>query len=307
MSSERTGEAPVGVDESAATPSAETDDTVEEAPFDSILMLLSSILMLHSELEEAVTKPKTKPPAKQASRTGTNARANGSTASNNGSTATKPHAVKARRTSRRRSPARRAPQVCVCIPTYNEALNVRPFVRAVLREFDHLDVHGVVLIVDDGSPDGTGKLADALASRDPRVHVIHREGKSGIGSAYRAAFAWALEQKCEHVVQMDCDFSHDPAVLGPMLDAAEDADLVLGSRYVKGGETVHWPRARRLVSRMGSLYARLILRVPVRDLTGGFKCFRRETLEQLALEDLSATGYGFQVEPTYRACAPAGA
>jgi dolichol-phosphate mannosyltransferase len=185
----------------------------------------------------------------------------------------------------------------VCVPTYQEAENVGPIVEAILAAAP--EAH--VLVVDDGSPDGTGALADAIAARDPRVKVLHRKAKEGLGRAYLAAFAWALERGYGLVLEMDADFSHDPRYLPAMLEKAREADLVLGSRYVAGGGTVNWGLGRKLVSRGGSLYARTILGVGVRDLTGGFKCFRREVLEAIDLASVQSTGYAFQIELTYRA------
>jgi dolichol-phosphate mannosyltransferase len=158
-----------------------------------------------------------------------------------------------------------------------------------------------VLVIDDRSPDGTGELADRLAAAEPRIKVLHRPGKEGLGKAYLAGFAWALERGYRLVMEMDADFSHDPKHLPAMLAAARGADLVLGSRYVPGGGTVNWGLGRRILSRGGSLYARTILGLRFRDLTGGFKCFRREVLEAIDLGSVSCTGYAFQIELTYRA------
>jgi dolichol-phosphate mannosyltransferase len=191
-------------------------------------------------------------------------------------------------------PARRA---VVCVPTYNEAENVGPIVEAILGAAPAVDV----LVVDDASPDGTGELADRIAAREPRVKVLHRRGKEGLGKAYLAAFAWALERGYGLVLEMDADFSHDPRYLPVMLERAGEADLVLGSRYVPGGGTVNWGLGRKVISRGGSLYARTILGVGVRDLTGGFKCFRREVLEAIELGSVASSGYAFQIELTYRA------
>ena len=196
----------------------------------------------------------------------------------------------------------RGTTLCVCVPTYNEAENLEPFVGAVLSELDHLGVRGVVLVVDDNSPDGTGAIADRLASADPRIYVLHREEKNGIGEAYKAAFAWTRRHRSiKTVVQMDCDFSHDPAELGRLLDAHADADVVLGSRYVRGGGTQNWGLVRRLISRGGSLYAQILLGLRVRDLTGGFKVYRRVVLETIDLDAIGSKGYAFQIEGTYRA------
>jgi dolichol-phosphate mannosyltransferase len=185
----------------------------------------------------------------------------------------------------------------VCIPTYNEAENIEPITRAVLKADPRVDI----LVVDDNSPDGTGKIADALAAQEPRIRVLHREKKEGLGRAYLAAFRWALNAGYSYIIEMDADFSHDPRYLPSFLDAAEDgADLVLGSRYVTGGGTVNWGIGRQVISRGGSLYARSILGVDIRDLTGGFKCFNRRVLESIALDQVQSTGYAFQIELTYR-------
>jgi len=185
----------------------------------------------------------------------------------------------------------------VCIPTYNERENIEAIVQAVLKADARVDI----LVVDDNSPDGTGQLADALAAKDSRVRVLHREKKEGLGRAYLAAFRWALAQGYTFILEMDADFSHDPRYLPGFLDAAQaGADLVLGSRYVTGGGTVNWGVARQLISRGGSLYARSILGVGIRDLTGGFKCFHRRVLEGIDLDAVKSTGYAFQIELTYR-------
>ncbi len=191
-------------------------------------------------------------------------------------------------------PPRRA---LVCLPTYDERDNLVPMTEAVLRAAPGLEI----LVVDDDSPDGTGNLADEIAAREPRVHVLHRARKEGLGRAYLAGFAWALERGYGLVLEMDCDFSHHPKYLPAMLSAAERADLVLGSRYVTGGGTANWSLGRRFISRGGSLYARAILGVGVRDLTGGFKCFRREVLEAIDLQSVECSGYAFQIELTFRA------
>jgi len=188
------------------------------------------------------------------------------------------------------------------MPTYNEAMNLDPIVRATAAELDRL-IPGEhrILIVDDESPDGTGEIADALARELGTVEVLHRAEKTGLGHAYLAGFAHALSGGAELVCEMDADFSHEPRYLGDLLAAAEGADLVLGSRYVKGGGVRDWGLARRIVSRGGGLYARAILGVDVHDLTGGFKCIRREVLEAIDLESVRAEGYVFQIEVTYRA------
>jgi dolichol-phosphate mannosyltransferase len=188
--------------------------------------------------------------------------------------------------------------VCVCLPTYNERENLEPMLRAlgdVLGEGDR------VLVIDDNSPDGTGELADRLAGELAFVDVLHRPRKEGLGPAYLAGFRRALDDGAELVVEIDCDFSHDPAHVPRLLAAAEDADLVLGSRYVPGGGVENWGLIRRSISAGGSIYARFVLGVPVRDLTGGFKCFRRAVLEAIPLDQVRSRGYAFQIELTYRA------
>ncbi len=186
----------------------------------------------------------------------------------------------------------------VIIPTYNEAENLGPITSAVLAAEPRVDI----LVVDDNSPDGTGDLADALAKKEPRVKVLHREKKEGLGKAYLHAFRWALDAGYQFIIEMDADFSHDPKYLPVLLnEAISGTDLVLGSRYVDGGGTVNWGPVRRAISRGGSLYARSILGVGIRDLTGGFKCFRRAVLEAIDLGAVKSTGYAFQIELTYRA------
>jgi dolichol-phosphate mannosyltransferase len=184
------------------------------------------------------------------------------------------------------------------LPTYNEAENLQPFVEAALAK---LPASAQVLIVDDDSPDGTGRIADRLAEGNPSVQVLHRRRKEGLGPAYIAGFRRALAEGAGLVLEMDADFSHDPAYLPRLLEAAERADVVLGSRYVAGGGVSDWGPMRRAISRGGSAYARRLLGVEVRDLTGGFKCFRREVLETIDLDSIRARGYAFQVEMTYRA------
>jgi len=193
-------------------------------------------------------------------------------------------------------------QVWVVIPTYNEAANIEGIVRATVAELDRLAPGAYrILVVDDNSPDGTGQIADRLAAAQPQVEVMHRAAKTGLGHAYLAGFARALAGGAELVIEMDADFSHDPRYLGPMLDAAEEADLVLGSRYVEGGGVEDWGLLRRLISRGGGFYARKILGVDIHDLTGGFKCIHRRVLETIQLETIRAEGYVFQIEVTYRA------
>jgi dolichol-phosphate mannosyltransferase len=188
----------------------------------------------------------------------------------------------------------------VCLPTFNERENLEPMVRRLGSVLDA--DRDVVLVVDDGSPDGTGELADALAAELSWVRVLHRSRKEGLGRAYLAAFDEALALGAELVCEIDCDFSHDPAVLPELIAACEaGADLALGSRYVPGGGTRNWGLTRRVLSRGGSLYARVLLGVSVRDLTGGFKCFRRAVLETIDLHAVTTGGYAFQIELTYRA------
>jgi dolichol-phosphate mannosyltransferase len=191
--------------------------------------------------------------------------------------------------------------VWVIVPTYNERENVVPLVKAVREELDDIAPDHTVLVVDDSSPDGTGDLADRLARDDAHVQVLHRPYKRGLGPAYIAGFQYALEAGARLVLEMDADFSHDPAHLPAMLEAAREADLVVGSRYVTGGGVRNWGSLRRIVSRGGCWYARAVLGVPVSDLTGGFKCFRREVLEAIDLARVRSQGYAFQVELTYRA------
>jgi dolichol-phosphate mannosyltransferase len=191
----------------------------------------------------------------------------------------------------------------IVLPTFNEAENLEAIIAAILpimREARGREGFRV-LIVDDSSPDGTGQIADRLAAAEPELQVLHRAVREGLGPAYLAGFAEALGAGATHVLEMDADFSHEPHDLPRLLAAAETADLVLGSRYVEGGVVTDWGLWRRIVSRGGSAYARTVLRVGVRDLTGGFKCFRREVLEGIDLATVRSHGYAFQVELTYRA------
>jgi dolichol-phosphate mannosyltransferase len=187
-------------------------------------------------------------------------------------------------------------QAVICLPTYNERENLEPMLRA-------LAPHGVrVLVIDDNSPDGTGELADRLAGELDFVDVLHRERKEGLGPAYVAGFRRALADGAGLILEMDCDFSHDPADVPRLIAAVEaDADVALGSRYVEGGEIVNWGAMRRFVSWGGSLYARTLLGIGIRDLTGGFKCYRHEVLERIDLDAIHSKGYAFQIEGTYRA------
>ncbi|GAA0911380.1 polyprenol monophosphomannose synthase [Streptomyces thermoalcalitolerans] len=185
----------------------------------------------------------------------------------------------------------------VIIPTYNEAENIKPIVGRVRKAVP--EAH--VLVADDNSPDGTGKLADELAAGDDHVHVLHRKGKEGLGAAYLAGFRWGLERDYGVLIEMDADGSHQPEELPRLLTALKGADLVLGSRWVPGGRVVNWPRTREFISRGGSMYSRLALDLPLRDVTGGYRAFRRETLEGLGLDDVASQGYCFQVDLARRA------
>ena len=193
------------------------------------------------------------------------------------------------------------PGAWLILPTYNEAENIEALVRAAHAQLESRGVEHTILVVDDGSPDGTGIIAERVAEELDPVRVLHRPRKQGLGRAYLAGFAIALEAGAELVLEMDSDFSHDPADLPRLIAASGAADLVLGSRYVPGGGITDWGPLRRLLSRGGSAYARILLGVPVRDLTGGFKCFHRRVLEAIELEDVHADGYGFQIELTYKA------
>ncbi|MFN8635050.1 MAG: polyprenol monophosphomannose synthase [Chloroflexota bacterium] len=184
----------------------------------------------------------------------------------------------------------------VIIPTYNERENLPRLVPAILGQGESFNV----LVVDDNSPDGTGAIADELAAADSRVNVIHRDGKRGLGTAYVAGFKWALERGFDYIFEMDADFSHDPDALPRLLDGAIQGDCAVGSRWVPGGGTENWSLLRKLISRGGSLYAKLILGVPVNDLTSGFKCFAAYVLRSLDLDSIQSNGYGFQVEVNYR-------
>ena len=190
------------------------------------------------------------------------------------------------------------PRAVLCLPTYNERENLGSMIRELAGVLD--TSRDRVLVIDDASPDGTGEIADDLAAELPWVSVLHRERKEGIGPAYIAGFRWALAEGAELVLEMDCDFSHSPADVPRLIEAAGEADLVLGSRYAPGGGTENWGLVRRFVSRGGCLYAQILLGMRVRDLTGGFKCFRRAALEAIDLDALSAHGYAFQIETTYR-------
>ncbi|CAM5380248.1 dolichol-phosphate mannosyltransferase [Streptomyces narbonensis] len=187
----------------------------------------------------------------------------------------------------------------VIIPTYNEAENIKPIVARVREAVP--EAH--VLVADDNSPDGTGKFADEISAEDDHVHVLHRKGKEGLGAAYLAGFRWGIEHGYGVLVEMDADGSHQPEELPRLLTALKGADLVLGSRWVPGGRIVNWPKSREFISRGGSLYSRVMLDVPIRDVTGGYRAFRKETLEGLGLEDVASAGYCFQVDLARRAVA----
>ena len=186
----------------------------------------------------------------------------------------------------------------VIIPTYNESTNLPQIVPQVLAQDDRLEI----LVVDDNSPDGTGKLADGIAEKSPRVHVLHRPGKQGLGRAYIAGFQWALKGDYEYVFEMDADFSHDPKYLTHFLAATRDADLVLGSRYLHNrASVVNWPVGRLVLSYLANIYARVVTGLKVSDSTGGFKCFRRRVLEAIDLDRVRSNGYAFQIEMSFRA------
>ena len=187
--------------------------------------------------------------------------------------------------------------VLVIIPTYNEADNIKPIVARVRSAVP--DAH--ILVADDNSPDGTGKLADELAVGDEAVHVLHRKGKEGLGAAYLAGFRWGIENGYGVLVEMDADGSHQPEELPRLLTALKSADVVLGSRWIPGGRVVNWPKSREFISRGGSLYSRVLLEVPLRDMTGGYRAFRKETLEGLGMEAVASQGYCFQIDLAWRA------
>ncbi len=186
----------------------------------------------------------------------------------------------------------------VIVPTYNEMSNLGQIVPDILAQDERIDI----LVVDDNSPDGTGELADELAKGNARIHTIHREGKQGLGTAYIAGFRWALERDYEYVFEMDADHSHDPKHLPEFLEAIQDADLVLGSRYLDGRVTVvNWPMTRLILSYAANIYARLVTGNKLCDATGGFKCFRRRVLETIELDSVRSNGYSFQIEMSFRA------
>ncbi len=187
-------------------------------------------------------------------------------------------------------------ETLVIVPTYNEKENIASIVGAVLKLGSGVEI----LVIDDASPDGTGAIVDSLAAVNPRVHVLHRPGKLGLGSAYIAGFNWALANtEARYVFEMDADFSHDPNAIPQFLEAAKEADLVIGSRYLRGVTVVNWPLGRLILSYGANVYTRLITGMPIKDATGGFKCFRREVLERLPLDRIRSDGYSFQIELNY--------
>ncbi len=191
-----------------------------------------------------------------------------------------------------------AKRVLIVIPTYNEIENLGPITAEVMKR-TQAEVH--VLVVDDGSPDGTGALADRLSATEPRIHVLHRTQKQGLGPAYIAGFRWGFAQGFDQLIEMDADFSHHPSFLPAMLNLLNEHDFVIGSRYVDGGGTVNWGLFRKIISRGGSLYSRMVLGAPIRDFTGGFNGWNRRVLEGIDLDTLEAGGYSFQIELKYRA------
>ena len=192
----------------------------------------------------------------------------------------------------------KAGRAVVIVPTYNERENIARLIDSVLRQDPRLDV----LVVDDGSPDGTGKIVDTIALVEPRVSALHRPGKMGLGTAYVAGFKWALARGYDFIFEMDADFSHDPGHLPQFLAAIQDADVVLGSRYQHGRVTVvNWPISRLILSYSANLYARAVTGLPLFDATGGFKCFRRQVLESIELDEVKSNGYAFQIEMSFRA------
>ncbi len=188
-------------------------------------------------------------------------------------------------------------RILVILPTYNEKDNIEKIIRAVLPQDERLEV----LVVDDNSPDGTGKIVEGMIIPNGRIHILHREKKEGLGRAYLAGFKWGIEKKYDYLFEMDADFSHDPAFIKDFLLAIENADLVLGSRYISGVNVINWPMSRLLLSYFANVYTRIITGLPVRDATGGYKCFRREVLEGINLDAIKSNGYTFQIEVSLRA------
>jgi len=189
------------------------------------------------------------------------------------------------------------PRTLICMPTYNEAENIRPIIAAIAKVVP--EVH--VLVIDDNSPDGTGDIADELAAADPRIHVLHRKEKAGLGKAYIAGFEWGLDAGYDYIIEMDADFSHQPKYLPEMIAQLEKYDVVVGSRYVAGGGTEDWGVVRKVISRGGGIYARTILGIDVQDLTAGFVAWRAGVLRDIDIERVEASGYVFQIEMKYRA------
>ncbi|MFH1598389.1 MAG: polyprenol monophosphomannose synthase [Patescibacteria group bacterium] len=185
----------------------------------------------------------------------------------------------------------------VILPTYNERKNIEELISKILA----LAIPGLqILVVDDGSPDGTGQLVEQFKQNEPKLHILHRQAKQGLGPAYLAGFRYVLDQGVDYIMEMDADFSHDPKYIPQLLLAAKQYDVVLGSRYIHGGGVRNWGLSRRLISQFGNLYARAILLSPVKDLTGGFKCFNKKVLESLDLDNVESLGYNFQIELTYK-------
>lgn len=191
-----------------------------------------------------------------------------------------------------------AARILVILPTYNERRNLPELIPSILKQHSGIEV----LVVDDASPDGTGEVADRMAGEDPRIHVLHRKGKLGLGTAYIEGFRWGLARRFDLLFEMDADLSHDPEHIPEFLEAAERYDLVLGARYLRGVTVVNWPMSRLLLSYFANRYARVATGLPMSDLTSGFKCFRRRVLESLDLDRVRSNGYAFQIEMTFRAC-----
>jgi dolichol-phosphate mannosyltransferase len=185
----------------------------------------------------------------------------------------------------------------ILLPTYNEKENIERIIPEILKQDDRLSI----LVIDDNSPDGTGDIADRIASENPRIQVLHRLKKEGLGQAYIAGFKWAIEREYDVVFEMDADFSHDPRYLSDFLEYIKDYDIVIGSRYIRGVNVVNWPMIRLLLSYYANVYTRIVTGLPLRDATGGFKCFRREVLEAVDLDDVRSNGYSFQIEMSLRA------
>ena len=190
-----------------------------------------------------------------------------------------------------------AEKALILLPTYNEKENIERIIPEILKQDDRLSV----LVIDDNSPDGTGEIADGIAKDNPRVFVLHREKKKGLGQAYIAGFRWALEKNYDYIFEMDADFSHNPKYLPDFLENIEENDIVLGSRYISGVNVVNWPIMRLLLSYYANVYSRVVTGLPLRDATGGFKCFRRRVLEVIDLDDVRSNGYSFQIEVSFRA------